>query len=79
MATAQPGSRPTAVAWSSSASRRTPRSSNPIEGVWKKTKKRTTHNVFFHTTDERDAALTATFDTFRAQPSLIAAQVARCV
>ena len=50
---------------------------NPIEGVWKKTKKRTTHNVFFRTTDERDAALTATFEAFRAQPSLIAAQVAR--
>jgi transposase len=52
---------------------------NPIEGVWKQTKQRTTHNVFFHTTDERDAALTATFETFRAQPSLIAAQVARFV
>ena len=52
---------------------------NPIEGVWKQTKKRTTHNTFFRTTAERDAALTATFDTFRAQPSLIAAQVARFV
>jgi transposase len=50
---------------------------NPIEGVWKQTKKRTTHNTFFHTTDERDAALTATFEIFRARPSLIAAQVAR--
>ena len=39
---------------------------NPIEGVWKQTKKRTTHNSFFRTTDERDAALTATFETFRA-------------
>ena len=52
---------------------------NPIEGVWKQTKKRTTHNTFFHTTDERDAALTATFERFRARPSLIAAQVARFV
>jgi transposase len=52
---------------------------NPIEGVWKQTKKRTTHNTFFRTTDERDAALTATFDGFRARPSLIAAQVARFV
>lgn len=52
---------------------------NPIEGVWKTTKKWTTHNVFFHTTDERDTALIATFETFRAQPSLIAAQVARFV
>jgi len=50
---------------------------NPIEGVWKQTKKRTTHNTFFRTTDERDAALTATFECFRAHPSLIAAQVAR--
>lgn len=50
---------------------------NPIEGVWKQTKKRTTHNTFYRTTDERDAALTATFNTFRACPSLIAAQVAR--
>jgi len=29
--------------------------------------------------DERDAALTATFNTFRARPSLIAVQVARFV
>lgn len=50
---------------------------NPIEGVWKQTKKMTTHNTFFRTTGERDTALTATFDTFRARPSLIAAQVAR--
>ena len=52
---------------------------NPIEGVWKQTKKRTTHNIFLRTTDERDAALTATFESFRARPSLIAAQVARFV
>ena len=50
---------------------------NPIEGVWKQTKTRTTHNIFFRTTDERDAALIATFECFRAHPSLIAAQVAR--
>jgi transposase len=52
---------------------------NPIEGVWKQTKKRTTHNTFFRTTDDRDAALTATFERFRARPALIAAQVARFV
>ncbi len=52
---------------------------NPIEGVWKQTKKQTTHNTFFRTTDERDAALTATFERFRARPSLIAAQEARLV
>jgi transposase len=50
---------------------------NPIEGAWKVTKKRTTHNRFFHTTDERDAALVATFGDFRAQPSLLAGHVAR--
>jgi transposase len=52
---------------------------NPIEGVWKQTKKRTTHNTFYRTTEERDAARTATFEHFRARPSLIAAQVARFV
>jgi transposase len=50
---------------------------NPIEGVWKQTKKRTTHNTFYKTTDERDSALTATFEGFQARPSLIAGQVAR--
>lgn len=50
---------------------------NPIEGVWKQTKKRTTHNTFYKTARERDAALTSTFETFRARPSLIANQVAR--
>jgi transposase len=50
---------------------------NPIEGVWKQTKKRTTHNRFYRTTDERDAALISTFETFRARPRLLALQVAR--
>lgn len=50
---------------------------NPIEGVWKQTKKRTTHNTFYRTTDERDAALRSTFDGFRSRPSMIAPQVAR--
>lgn len=50
---------------------------NPIEGVWKQTKKRTTHNTFYRTTDERDAALTATFEKFQTSPSLLAGQVAR--
>ena len=50
---------------------------NPQEGAWKETKKRTTHNRFFHTTEERDAALTATFDAFRADPTLLAGHVAR--
>lgn len=50
---------------------------NPVEGVWKTTKRSTTHNRFFHTTEERDAALTATFERYRRQPELIAGQVAR--
>jgi putative transposase len=50
---------------------------NPIEGVWKLTKRRTTHNTFFKTIDERDAALTRTFETFRRRPALIAGQVTR--
>ncbi len=50
---------------------------NPIEGVWKVTKKRTTHNRFYRTTTERDDALRATFDTFHANPRLLAGHVAR--
>lgn len=50
---------------------------NPIEGIWKETKKRTTHNRFFHTTEERDDALFATFTEFDSRPALIAGQVAR--
>lgn len=37
---------------------------NPIEGLWKETKKRTTHNRFYRTVVERDTALTATFQNF---------------
>ena len=50
---------------------------HPIEGGWKETKKRTTHNRFFHTTQERDDALIETFETFKAQPSLFAGHIAR--
>ena len=50
---------------------------NGIEGVWKVTKKRTTHNRFYPTTDERDAALISTFETFKAYPSMIAGHVER--
>ena len=50
---------------------------NPIEGVWKATKKQTTHNRFYRTTDERDAALRTTFGTFQARPAMIAGHVAR--
>jgi len=50
---------------------------NGIEGVWKQTKKTTTHNRFYRTAEERDAALTATFERYRANPHSIAPQVER--
>ncbi|MBN2344289.1 MAG: IS630 family transposase [Deltaproteobacteria bacterium] len=50
---------------------------NPIEGVWKEAKKQTTHNRFFHTTEERDAALTETFERFDAHPYMVAGQIER--
>jgi transposase len=50
---------------------------NPTEGVWKTTRRRTTHNRFYPTVDVRDAALTATFAEFRRRPALIAGHVAR--
>lgn len=49
----------------------------PVEGVWKATRKLATHNRFYLTTAERDAALTATFQRFQDEPHLIAAHVAR--
>lgn len=52
---------------------------NPIEGAWKETKKRTTHNRFFRTTEERDAALVATFTKFQSKPHLLAGHVARFI
>jgi transposase len=52
---------------------------NPTEGAWKETKKRTTHNRFFRTTDERDIALVATFHDFNASPELLAGHVARFI
>jgi transposase len=50
---------------------------NPMEPVWKTTRKMTTHNRFYSTTLERDQALRATFTKFQRRPSLIAAHVAR--
>lgn len=50
---------------------------NPTEGVWKTTRKLVTHNRFFATVEERDGALTAAFEQFRAEPALIAGHVAR--
>jgi transposase len=50
---------------------------NGIEGVWKVTKKTTTHNRFYPTVAERDDALVSTFETFKAYPNMIAGHVAR--
>lgn len=50
---------------------------NGIEGVWKATKKVTTHNRFYATVDDRDAALVDTFETFKAYPEMVAGHVAR--
>ena len=50
---------------------------NPMEPVWKTTRKMTTHNRFYETTRQRDSALRATFTKFQRRPSLIAAHVAR--
>ena len=50
---------------------------NAIEAVWKTTRKIATHNRFYETTDERDAALRHTFSTFQRRPGLISAHVTR--
>ncbi len=50
---------------------------NPIEGAWKQTKKFTTHNRFFRTVDDRDAALKQTFARFKSTPSLLLGHLAR--
>ena len=50
---------------------------NPIEGVWKETKKRATHNRFYETTEERDGVIRQTFRAFNRNPALISGQVAR--
>jgi transposase len=52
---------------------------NPTEGAWKETKKRTTHNRVFRTTDERDDALVATFTAFQSESALLAGHVARFI
>jgi len=49
---------------------------NPMEPIWKETRKRTTHNRFFVTTQERDTALRKTFSDFQRQPNLIEPHVA---
>ena len=50
---------------------------NPTEGCWKVTRKLTTHNRFYKTVEERDEALTKTFERFQAEPNLIEGHVKR--
>jgi transposase len=50
---------------------------NPTEGVWKVTRKLTTHNRFYRTIEERDTALIKTFTDFQDCPRLISAHVRR--
>ncbi len=50
---------------------------NPVEPIWKTTRKLTTHNRFYRTIEERDTALRKTFARFRRTPALIAAHVER--
>jgi transposase len=50
---------------------------NPTEGVWKTTRKEATHNRFYATAEDRDEALTETFERFRESPSLLEGHVRR--
>lgn len=49
---------------------------NPMEPIWKVTRKRTTHNRFYATTQDRDGALRKTFNNFQRRPKLIEPHVA---
>lgn len=50
---------------------------NPVEGCWKATRREATHNRYYASVEERDAALRSTFHRFETQPSLVAGQVRR--
>jgi transposase len=50
---------------------------NPVEGIWKATRKRATHNRFYRTVEERDTALRQTFSRFQSNPRIIEGQVRR--
>jgi transposase len=50
---------------------------NAIEGVWKTTRRRATHNRYFDTPAQRDAALIDTFVAFQRDPNLVDAHVRR--
>jgi transposase len=50
---------------------------NPVEGCWKATRREATHNRYYATTDERDAALVATLARFRSDPARVSGHVRR--
>jgi transposase len=50
---------------------------NPVEPIWKTTRKLATHNRFYQTTLERDTALRRAFQRFYATPAIISAHLAR--
>jgi transposase len=49
----------------------------PVEGLWKATRRLATHNKFYPTVEERNAALRRTFQRFQRRPDLIIPQIAR--
>ena len=49
---------------------------NPMEPIWKLTRKKTTHNRFYETIQERDSALRKTFSEFQRRPNLVEPHVA---
>lgn len=50
---------------------------NPMEGVWKTTRKRATHGCFYPTPEARDAGLRKAFNRFQKKPGLLMPQVER--
>jgi len=50
---------------------------NPMEPVWKTTRKFATHNQFHRSAEDRDLALLKTFKMFQRRPMLISAHVSR--
>jgi transposase len=50
---------------------------NPMEPIWKATRKRATHNRFYTSARERESALRKTFAGFQRHPSRISAHVRR--
>jgi transposase len=48
-----------------------PELNHPIEGTWKTTRSKTTHNRYFDTPADRDKALIDTFVSFQRDPSII--------